>query len=124
MADLSGTWLGTYWQAEQPTRFEATLVQGGSDLSGRIQDDNEHGESQIAGSVIGRRIQFTKQYLMGGLPAIEYTGEINTEEDLIQGTWRINNSKYSGRWEARRSGDDLMQQLRRRLEQKIPAGIR
>ncbi len=29
MADVSGAWLGTYWQQGNPTRFEATLIQGG-----------------------------------------------------------------------------------------------
>jgi hypothetical protein len=34
MADLSGTWLGTYWQQGDPTRFEVTFIQSGNTLSG------------------------------------------------------------------------------------------
>jgi hypothetical protein len=34
MANLSGTWLGTYWQDDMPTRFEMTIAQSGNALSG------------------------------------------------------------------------------------------
>lgn len=63
MADVNGLWLGTYWQEGIPTRFEATLVQGGNTLSGRVLDDNYLGEAQIEGEVVGRTIHFTKRYL-------------------------------------------------------------
>lgn len=63
MADVSGSWLGTYWQNGNPTRFEVTFVQAGSTISGSILDDNPLGEAQAAGEVIGRTIQFAKQYL-------------------------------------------------------------
>ncbi|MGA1355681.1 MAG: hypothetical protein ACO35Q_03260 [Prochlorothrix sp.] len=49
MADLSGSWLGTYWQLGNPTRFEATLVQGGNSLTGNILDDGPLGEAQLTG---------------------------------------------------------------------------
>ena len=61
--DISGTWLGTYWQNDNPTRFEATLVMSGNSLSGSILDDNLLGESRISGEVVGRSIRFTKRYL-------------------------------------------------------------
>lgn len=123
MADLSGTWLGTFWQRDQPTRFEASIVQGGNTLSGSILDDGPMGEAKFNGEVIGRRVAFTKQYLTQ-TELIEYSGTLDEEATSIQGTWVIPGTKHSGTWEARRSGDDLMQQLRRRMEQKVPAGAR
>jgi hypothetical protein len=124
MADLSGSWTGTYWQSDQATRFEATFTQGNNSLSGRIQDDGELGEAQVVGEVVGRRVMFTKTYLSGGFPAIEYVGTIDDGGDSLRGNWTIPGRKDQGQWEARRSGDDLMQQLRRRIEQQTPVGAR
>jgi hypothetical protein len=124
MADLNGSWTGTYWQRDRPTRFEATFAQGGNSLSGRIEDDGELGEAQITGEVIGRKVMFTKTYLAGGIPKIEYVGTIDDEGDAMRGDWTIPGYKHQGKWEARRSGDDLMQQLRRRIEQQTPVGAR
>ena len=58
MANLSGTWLGTYWQQTNPTRFEATFIQGGNTLSGNILDGNYLGEATLSGKVIGHKINF------------------------------------------------------------------
>jgi hypothetical protein len=125
MTDLSGTWLGTYWQGDQPTRFEASLVQGGNSLSGRVQDDSYLGEAQIVGEVVGRKVMFTKTYLsQAGLPSIEYAGTIDEAGESMQGNWLIRGTRQAGNWEARRGGDDLMAQLRRRIEQKVPVGAK
>ncbi len=74
MADLSGTWLGTYWQRGVPCRFEATLLQSGNTLTGNILDDSYLGEAKLSGEVIGRRIQFTKQYLTTSPDLVSYSG--------------------------------------------------
>ena len=47
MTDLSGAWLGTYWQQGQPVRFEMTLVQGGNTINGNILDNNYLGEASL-----------------------------------------------------------------------------
>ncbi len=47
MADLGGTWLGTYWQVGIPTRFELTLIQTGNTLTGRNLDDSYLGSAQL-----------------------------------------------------------------------------
>jgi hypothetical protein len=114
MATLSGTWLGTYWQDEDPTRFEATFVQSGNALSGNILDDGKLGEAQLQGEVVGRTVQFTKRYLNPGLSPIFYTGTIAEDENSIQGDWVISGSN-AGRWEAHRNAEDLMASLRSRL---------
>lgn len=119
MADLNGTWLGTYWQQGMPTRFEATLVQGGNALTGNILDDSYLGEATIAGEVIGRRVSFTKRYLTGQPTPIYYTGTVSEDEDFIRGTWQIV-AIASGPWEARRSGQNLMADLQKRLVEKLP----
>ncbi|MCP2728417.1 hypothetical protein [Limnofasciculus baicalensis] len=120
MADLSGTWLGTYWQLGIPTRFEATLLQSSNTLTGNILDDSYLGEATLIGEVMGRRIQFTKRYLTTSSTLINYSGTVNEDEDFMQGDWSIRDSD-SGKWEARRSGDNLMLELRKLQEQKIPA---
>lgn len=119
MADLSGTWLGTYWQSGVPTRFEATLLQSSNSLTGNILDDSYLGEATLIGEVVGRRIQFTKRYLTTSSSLINYSGTVNEDEDFMQGVWSIRDSD-SGEWEARRSGDNLMLELQRLQQQKIP----
>jgi hypothetical protein len=124
MTDLSGSWLGTYWQNDRPTRFEAALVQGGNSLSGRTQDDGPLGEAQVVGDVVGRKVSFSKTYIAARSPAIEYAGTIDETGDRMSGSWVIRGTRYTGKWEARRNGDDLMLQLRQRLERQTTVGVK
>lgn len=119
-ADINGLWLGTYWQESTPTRFEATFVQGGNSLTGRIMDDSNLGEAQIDGEVIGRSIRFTKRYLTNSHQVITYSGTLSEDADSIQGKWVIDRV-HSGTWEAHRSGNDLMADLKDRIEKNVPA---
>lgn len=119
MANLSGNWLGTYWQQENPTRFEATLIQSGNTLSGNILDDNYLGEATLKGEVIGRNISFTKRYLIGSQHLIYYVGTISEDENFIQGEWQIDILNF-GVWEAHRSDENLMLDLKNRLFQQLP----
>lgn len=118
MIDVSGAWLGTYWQESLPTRFEATLVQGKNTLSGSILDDGYLGEAQVSGEVIGRTIRFSKRYLTGSHPVIRYSGTLSEDGNFMQGTWSVDRS-FFGTWEAHRNNDELMADLRNRLAQKI-----
>lgn len=118
--DISGTWLGTYWQDGIPTRFEATFSQGGNALSGSILDDNYLGEAQVSGEVIGRSIRFVKRYLTTSPSPIDYSGTLSEDANSISGLWKIG-ALMSGSWEAHRSNQDLMADLKNRLEQKVPA---
>jgi hypothetical protein len=120
MADVNGMWLGTYWQNGNQTRFEATLIQSGNRLSGRILDDGNLGEAQIDGEVVGRSIQFTKRYLTSAGHSILYAGTLSEDASSMQGQWKIN-SLHSGAWEAHRSGEDLMADLKNSLEKETPA---
>ncbi len=122
MADLSGTWLGTYWQYGIPTRFEAVLVQSGNSLSGNILDDSFLGEAQLSGEVIGRRIDFTKRYLTSSPDPIKYTGTLSENENFMQGQWNIG-KRFSGSWEARRSGESLTVELQTRSQKQEPLGV-
>ncbi len=119
--DISGNWLGTYWQNDSPTRFEATLVVGGNSLSGSILDDNPLGEARISGEVVGRSIRFTKRYLTSSSAPVEYAGTISEDANSMSGSWKID--RISGNWEAHRSNQDLMAELRNRISQKVPAGV-
>ncbi|MBM0743752.1 hypothetical protein JOY44_19375 [Phormidium sp. CLA17] len=124
MANVSGSWLGTYWQNANPTRFEVTFVQAGNTISGSILDDSPLlGEAQAAGEVIGRTIQFTKQYLTTSIYPINYSGLIAEDENSMQGSWTIQGLE-SGNWEAHRSGDDLIAELQNRRLEAIPLGNR
>ncbi len=118
MANLSGTWLGTYWQQENPIRFEATLIQAGNSLSGNILDDNYLGEATLSGEVIGRKISFIKRYLIGSQYIINYVGTVSEDENFMQGEWRINRFD-SGIWEAHRSNEDLMFELKNILSEQL-----
>jgi len=117
MADISGTWLGTYWQQGIPTRFEATLVQSSTTLTGRILDDSYLGEAELTGEVIGRSVSFIKRYFMTYQDVIKYTGILSEDEDYMQGKWII--GRDSGQWEARRSGDALVADLRAILTKQV-----
>ncbi|MGK7919795.1 MAG: hypothetical protein AB4080_07280 [Trichodesmium sp.] len=123
MANLTGTWLGTYWQQGNPTRFEATLIQSGNTLSGNILDDNYLGEARLSGEVIGRNISFTKSYLTTSQYVINYVGTISEDENFMQGEWRINRFN-SGIWEAHRSNEDLISELKNYLSEKSPIFVR
>ena|SRR5918998_6285656 len=122
MADLSGTWLGTYWQWEVPTRFEVTLLQSGNTLTGNILDDGNLGEATLTGEVIGRRVTFVKRYVSGSHHSVSYTGTVSESEDFMQGEWSIRGVD-SGSWEARRSGENLTAELQTRLAQRVPVSV-
>ena len=110
-ADISGMWLGTYWQRENPTRFEVTFAQGGNTISGRVMDDGYLGEANISGTIAGRRITFVKRYLASSQAPIEYTGTVSEDANYMSGEWRIGRFDR-GNWEVHRSEDDLTQELK------------
>jgi hypothetical protein len=125
MANLTGTWLGTYWQDDMPTRFEMVIAQGGNVLSGNILDDDSQREATMTGEAIGRNIQFSKRYINAFPGNIIYQGLLSENENLMQGEWRlkISSSAYgemtdSGRWEATRSENDLSNELTQYLAKK------
>jgi hypothetical protein len=125
MANLTGTWLGTYWQDDMPTRFEMSIAQGGNALSGNILDDGILGEATMTGEVIGRNIQFSKRYVGVSQGSILYQGLLSEDENLMQGEWTLKMSSPaygemtdSGRWEATRSENDLSNELTQYLAKK------
>ena len=122
MADLNGTWLGTYWQGGNPTRFEMVLVQGGNSISGSILDDSYLGESKLSGEVVGRRVCFSKRYFTSSPTPIEYVGTISEDEDYIHGQWTIGRFD-NGAWEARRGGETLSLEVEDKTEEKVPLAI-
>jgi hypothetical protein len=125
MANLTGTWLGTYWQDDRQTRFEMVIAQGGNALSGNILDDGNLGEATITGKAIGRNIQFSKRYVCAFQGNIIYQGLLSEDENLMQGEWTLKmySPAYgemtdSGRWEAIRSENDLANELTQYLAKK------
>ncbi|MEO1374334.1 MAG: hypothetical protein AAFW70_08460 [Cyanobacteria bacterium J06635_10] len=122
MADVNGTWLGTYWQNGNPTRFEVVLVQSGNSLTGNVLDDGYLGEAKLSGDVIGSRISFIKRYFTSSPDAVEYIGTISEDEDYIQGQWKITSWDF-GPWEARRSGESLSLEVGKKAAKKTPITI-
>lgn len=116
-ADISGMWLGTYWQRGNPTRFEVTFVQGGNSVGGRVMDDGYLGEANLSGTIAGRRITFVKRYLASSQSPVEYTGTVSEDANYMSGEWRIGQFD-SGNWEAHRSQDDLTQELKSVVEKE------
>lgn len=119
MTDISGTWLGTYWQQGVPTRFEVTFIQSGNSLAGNILDEGYLGEAQISGDVLGRGVSFTKQYLTTSPDTVSYTGTVSEDENYIQGQWQISRLS-SGNWEAHRQGDNLSLEFNNIIVEKVP----
>jgi hypothetical protein len=106
MANISGTWLGTYWQFGNPTRFEMTLLQGQNTLSGNILDNSYLGEAVVKGEITGRKVTFSKCYLANSLHCINYVGIISEDEQIMQGNW-YESFFNQGKWEAHRQDDNL-----------------
>lgn len=118
MANINGSWLGTYWQWGNPTRFELVLVQGGNTLTGNILDDSNLGSANVIGEIIGRKITFTKQYL-NSRHSVYYTGIVSETEDYMSGEWTISNFD-SGTYEAVKNKDELDLNAELRRYQKTP----
>ncbi|MEM9804449.1 MAG: hypothetical protein AAF959_04155 [Cyanobacteria bacterium P01_D01_bin.56] len=119
MAELTGPWLGSYWQAKAPTRFEATFVQAQNSLSGRIVDDGPLGEAQVQGDVVGRQVSFTKRYFNNPTYTIRYSGTLSEDGNHISGEWRFD-AKHKGPWEAHRNDNDLSKELKAVLAKSVP----
>ncbi len=122
MVDLSGTWLGTYWQHSNPTRFELTLIHRGNTLTGNSLDHSYLGEACWSGTVSGRHIQCTKRYLLKQQPPINYQGTVSEDGNAIHGTWDFGRLG-SGTWEAHRSGESLTLTLQKNVETRVPASV-
>ena len=118
MANITGSWLGTYWQNGNPTRFEATFAQSNNVFSGRIADDGPQGEAQVSGDVIGRHVDFVKRYFSAP-GTIHYTGTLSEDENFLSGQWNIG-SQQLGTWEAHRSDNNLANELQKRLQKSTP----
>lgn len=119
MAELTGPWLGSYWQNSAPTRFEATFVQARNSLSGRIIDDSPLGEAQVQGQVTGHNVSFSKKYFNNPGYTIRYTGIVSEDGNHISGQWRLS-AKLTGPWEAHRNDNDLSKEFQAILAKSVP----
>jgi len=113
VTDLSGTWLGSYWQNGEQVRFEFALIHSGNSLSGNILDDCYLGEANISGVVLGRKVRFSKQYVFMNQFIVRYSGTVSDDGDSIKGDWFCTekvlgfHSLDLGTWEAHRNIDNL-----------------
>lgn len=122
MANITGTWLGTFWQKGKPTRFEVTFVQNGNLICGNILDDGYLGEATLQGEVIGRNISFVKSYLAitEKRASVNYNGTISEDGNSMRGKWDFFRRYGFQDWEARRNGEDLEDELRKYITVQMP----
>jgi hypothetical protein len=110
--NLTGVWHGLYsYQAyREPVYFVATLIDGGSFLSGSTHE-SEIGETgapltlfaSIDGSRSGSSVDFIKSYDGSGgwSHSVSYGGQLNADATEIEGQWHVANSnagKASGKF--------------------------
>ena len=118
MSDLSGVWLGTYWQGGKQTRFEMTLLESNNKLTGNILDNGRLGEAELKGEVIGRTIQFSKKYLMVKQTPVNYRGTVSEDGNKMSGKWDFYGIFGHQKWEAHRNGENLS--LQQKVTQQKP----
>jgi hypothetical protein len=105
---LTGVWHGLYSYPRylEPVYFVATLIHGGTMVSGSIQEAEvgRHGAplsyfAYVSGSKHENAVTFTKTYDgSGGRDhAVQYDGLINGDATEIEGTWSIQND-WGGRF--------------------------
>jgi hypothetical protein len=130
VTDLSGTWLGSYWQNGKQVRFEFALIHSGNTISGNILDDGYLGEAHIKGEVISRQIQFSKRYVSVRQADIDYSGTISDDGNSMKGNWSFSDkvlgfhSVAFGPWEAHRNSDNLELEWKNITSRLVGAGAR
>jgi hypothetical protein len=123
---LTGIWHGvyTYPGLVEPVYFVATLLDGGSWLSGTTHETcrDETGATQTFFASVwgGRRsasVAFTKTYdgTGGWHHAVTYDGTLNADATEIEGQWRIG-TRASGRFLMQRGGGASEQVVREAFE--------
>jgi hypothetical protein len=115
MANITGTWLGTFWQKGKPTPFEATFIQNGNLICGNILDDDYLGEAILQGEVVGRNISFVKSYLSitEKRASVNYNGTISEDGNSMRGKWDFFSRYGFQDWEAHRNEENLEDELRK-----------
>ncbi|PZO37997.1 MAG: hypothetical protein DCF19_17275 [Pseudanabaena frigida] len=126
MTNITGTWLGTYWQMGKPTRFEVTFVQNGNALCGNILDDGYLGEATLQGEVVGRNISFVKSYISitKKRASVNYNGTISEDGNSMQGKWDFFEMLGFQNWEAHRNEENLEDELRKYITVQLPNNVR
>ncbi|WP_041430039.1 hypothetical protein [Synechococcus sp. PCC 7502] len=126
MANITGSWLGTYWQRGKPTRFQATFIQNGNMLCGNILDDSYLGEATLQGEVVGRNISFVKTYISitKKRASVNYKGTISEDDNSMQGKWDFFGMLGFQNWEAHRNAENLEDELRKYITVQVPKNIK
>lgn len=125
--NLTGIWNGLYTYANGLTvSFVATLIDGGSVLSGTTHEPNVLGSS--AGSILyalvtgGRRdsaISFVKTYDGAGAGhyyPVNYEGALNGDATEIEGRWRIGDGTSGKFLMIRSSGNAVATEHKKRAK--------
>jgi hypothetical protein len=103
---LTGVWHGLYTYVSHPhlpqSHFICVLIDNGGRLSGTIHEVMNHYRSApseafalVDGAHCGGHVTFLKTYdgTGGQTHSVSYAGDLNGEQDEIEGGWRID-SRY------------------------------
>ena len=96
-ANLSGSWLGTYWQLSRPTAFEMQLLEADGQLFGRIRDLSKLlPEATLSGQHGFGNVSFQKRYIKIFGHVVHYRGAVSADANLIEGEWSFSASMSHG----------------------------
>jgi len=129
--DMTGIWHGTFaYPAYQgpTTPFVARIEETGGQLSGTIMEPNTIGwsseelEAVLAGTRIGRAVDFTKTYdgASDAAHAVDYVGRMSEDGNLVTGVWSL--EELDGTFEMHR--DIVLEDLvEAEEEQELPEPV-
>lgn len=121
---LTGVWNGLYsYSSGLSVSFVATVIEGGSALSGATYEPNVLGTrpggtlyALLSGGRQDSAISFVKTYDEAGprfYAPVSYEGALNSDATEIEGRWRIGDGT-SGKFLMIRSGDQALAVERKR----------
>jgi hypothetical protein len=96
--NLTGVWQGRYFypRGAAPVAFTATIIETATRFTGTVSEPSHHhpGEAvsaDIAGTRAGTDVSFVKTYEPGSGydDAVAYSGRLNADATVVEGTWRI-----------------------------------
>ena len=112
MSNLTGHWLGVYWQHGQPTEFDMEVTDLGGVISGVIQDQGPLGlRATFSGDHSDCAIRFEKKYLYLRC-YIDYQGNVSSNGLAMSGQWSIRSDSGvgwsdRGLWQAEKTGRSI-----------------
>ncbi|MGV8841436.1 MAG: hypothetical protein ACWA6X_14190 [Bauldia sp.] len=92
--NLTGVWQGRYFypRGAAPVAFTATIIETATRFTGTVSEPSDHhpGEA-VSADIAGTDVSFVKTYEPGSGydDAVAYSGRLNADATVVEGTWRI-----------------------------------